>query len=117
MFQVSDYEKVALFSAAIRTSLNVDIVLHVSIDSPKTIELERIVVPSAHRNKGIGTKVMCELVSFAKAEGYGIELVPAGIGDNDNVATCVRLRDFYSRFGFVDSGMGSMRLEARSRKL
>lgn len=113
-FNVSDYDKLFLFSTAIKSILNVDIVLNLSNDHDNTIELERIVVPSLMRNKGIGTKTMESLVFFTRAEGYSVELIPIGIGNNNDAATESRLRDFYSRFGFLDTHAGTMRLESKT---
>ena len=59
--------------------------------------LDRIVVPEAERNKGIGSAVMRDLIAEADAKGVPLALSPtADFGGSKS-----RLGGFYREFGFV----------------
>lgn len=72
--------------------VNIDISWH------GAIILEKIIVATAERNQGIGTEVMNYICEFADNQKVSIVLTPDGTfgGDVD------RLREFYSRFNFMD---------------
>jgi GNAT superfamily N-acetyltransferase len=75
--------------------LNVD-----AFYNPKSnqVSLSRLVVPKESRGQGIGTQAMQDLVNFADEQNALMSLSPS----TDFGATSVnRLKDFYSRFGFV----------------
>lgn len=75
--------------------LNVD-----AFYNPKSnqVSLSRIVVPKESRGQGIGTKAMQDLIDFADEQNALMSLSPS----TDFGATSInRLKDFYSRFGFV----------------
>jgi len=64
------------------------------------LTLSRIEVPKELRDSGIGTKVMEDIINYADNNGKRIVLTPS----KDFGATSVgRLKDFYSRFGFVEN--------------
>ena len=66
----------------------------------KTLTLSRIVVPKGDRNKGIGAKVMEEIIKFSDGNNKTIVLTPS----TEFGATSVkRLTDFYKKFGFVEN--------------
>jgi len=64
------------------------------------LTLSRIEVPKGQREKGIGTKVMEEIIKYADENGKRIVLSPT----KEFGATSVdRLRAFYKGFGFVEN--------------
>jgi predicted GNAT family acetyltransferase len=64
------------------------------------LTLSRIEVPKGQREKGIGTKVMEEIINYADENGKRIVLSPT----KEFGATSVdRLRAFYKGFGFVEN--------------
>jgi predicted GNAT family N-acyltransferase len=68
-------------------------------ESPKAIDLSRIVVPKEMRGQGIGSNVMNDLTQYADEIGKQINLTPsADFGGNVN-----RLKSFYKDFGFVEN--------------
>lgn len=74
--------------------------LGVSIDcyeNSNGIILSKIVVPKENRNSGLGTKVMNRLTQYADKVGKPIALTPS----KDFGGTVSKLKEFYSRFGFV----------------
>ena len=66
-------------------------------DTPQGITLSRIEVPKGERGKGIGTSVMADLTAIADENGLPVALSPSG----DFGGSVGRLKEFYSRFGFV----------------
>jgi GNAT superfamily N-acetyltransferase len=68
-------------------------------ESPKAIDLSRIVVPTELRNKGIGSNVMNDLIQYADETGKQIRLSPS----SDFGGSPSRLRKFYKEFGFVEN--------------
>lgn len=63
-----------------------------------SVSLSRLVVPKESRGQGIGSKAMQDLINFADEKQALMELSPS----TDFGASSVnRLKDFYSRFGFV----------------
>ena len=63
------------------------------------VMLSQVVVPKELRNQGIGTKYMQDLIDYADSVGKRVELSPsADFGGNKN-----KLKEFYSRFGFVEN--------------
>jgi GNAT superfamily N-acetyltransferase len=62
------------------------------------ITLSRLLVPENMRGMGLGSSAMSDIVNLADQEGATISLSPS----TDFGATSInRLKDFYSRFGFV----------------
>ncbi len=59
--------------------------------------LGRIVVPEAERSRGLGSKVMADLIAEADAKGIPLALSPT----SDFGGSKARLMEFYERFGFV----------------
>jgi hypothetical protein len=60
------------------------------------IELAKIIVPKANRNKGVGTSVMKDLIEHADKTGQTITLTPG----SEFGGSVSRLKDFYKRFDF-----------------
>lgn len=66
----------------------------------ETLSVSRIVVPKEQRGKGVGAKVMEEIIQFADSNNKKLVLTPS----KDFGGTSVkRLTDFYKRFGFVEN--------------
>jgi len=59
-----------------------------------------VIVPKEKRSQGIGTQVMEDLVRIADQQGRRIALTPSTDFGGTSVS---RLKDFYSRFGFVEN--------------
>ena len=59
--------------------------------------VDKVVVPAADRGRGVGSAVMQDLTAEADKRGLPMALTPDG-AFGGNVS---RLREFYSRFGFV----------------
>ena len=77
-----------------------NVVLDIFIsDSKKEISLDRIIVPKEDRNKGVGTDIVSDVVRYADANGYRINLTPSG----DFGGSKDRLTKFYKGFGFVEN--------------
>ena len=77
-----------------------NVVLDIFIsDSKKEISLDRIIVPKEDRNKGVGTDIVNDVVRYADANGYRINLTPSG----DFGGSKDRLTKFYKGFGFVEN--------------
>jgi len=68
------------------------------VSNGAVIEVSRIVVPEGERGKGIGTKVMKQIVEFADSVGKAVALSPSVDFGGSSVK---RLEAFYRRFGFV----------------
>ena len=69
-------------------------------ESPtRGIILNRIELPKGERGKGVGSRFMADLTAEADARGATISLSPSG----DFGGSVHRLKDFYSRFGFVQN--------------
>jgi GNAT superfamily N-acetyltransferase len=66
----------------------------------KSISVPKIVVPKDQRNKGVGTKVMEEVVAYADKEGKRLILTPSTSFGGTSVK---RLVDFYKSIGFVEN--------------
>ena len=65
-------------------------------EDSKSIRLSRIIINDESKNKGIGTKIMNDLVSYADNNKKIVTLTPSSdFGGNKN-----RLVQFYKRFGF-----------------
>lgn len=71
-----------------------------TISSNGNIRPNVIVVPKQSRKQGIGTSVMEELVEIADKQGRRISISPSTDFGGSSVN---RLKDFYSRFGFVEN--------------
>jgi GNAT superfamily N-acetyltransferase len=59
--------------------------------------VSRVVVPEGARSQGLGTQIMREITDIADSQGATVALTPSG----DFGGNVGRLRDFYSRLGFV----------------
>jgi len=64
-----------------------------------SINVSRIVIAPDDRNKGIGTRIMTDLIDHADKTGKTITLSPS----NDFGGSIVRLKAFYKSFGFVEN--------------
>jgi GNAT superfamily N-acetyltransferase len=70
------------------------------IENIDALTLSKIVVTKDQRKKGVGEKVMEEIVKYADKNNLTIKLTPS----KDFGATSVgRLKKFYKRFGFVEN--------------
>jgi ribosomal protein S18 acetylase RimI-like enzyme len=71
--------------------------IDVEVDEYKDyIELKKIVVPKEHRNRGIGSVVMSELIKYSETNNKDLFVTPdAAYGGNVN-----KLNKFYRSFGF-----------------
>lgn len=68
-------------------------------ESPKAIDLSRIVVPKEMRGQGVGSSVMQDLIDYADETGKQVRLTPSdAFGGNT-----ARLKKFYKEFGFVEN--------------
>jgi len=65
------------------------------------IQLSRIIVGNDNQGKGIGTKIMDDLISYADAHGKKITLTPMEKNKEHGTTSPTRLKKFYKRFGFV----------------
>lgn len=66
----------------------------------ETLSLSKIVIPKEQRNKGIGTKVINDIIDYANSVNKKITLTPS----TDFGGTSVkRLTDFYKSLGFVEN--------------
>lgn len=76
----------------------------VDISWNNAIILEKIIVATPVRNRGIGSQVVKYICEFADINKVSIILSPDSTfgGDID------RLREFYARFGFVDRDRRTM---------
>lgn len=70
-----------------------------SLSGDKELYLGKIVVPKEDRSKGIGTKVMQDIINEADRAGSMVTLSPS----SDFGGSVGRLKDFYKRFGFVEN--------------
>ena len=67
--------------------------------------LAKLEVPKDRRRKGLGTKVMWELVELSGKYGYPLELTPTS-----EWGTPIKvLKRFYKSFGFIEKPDGNMR--------
>lgn len=68
------------------------------------ILIDTIIVPKNMRNKGIGSMVMNDIISYANSVGKRIVLTPAQKGDlGGEVSSKKRLLDFYKKFNFKEN--------------
>ena len=63
------------------------------------LNLSKIVVPKEKRNKGLGEKVMQEIVDYADKNNKRVTLTPS----SDFGGNVKRLKNFYKKFGFVEN--------------
>ena len=68
-------------------------------ESPKAIDLSRIVVPKEMRSQGVGSSVMQDLIDYADQTGKQVRLSPT----SDFGGSPTRLKKFYKEFGFVEN--------------
>lgn len=68
-------------------------------ESPKAIDLSKIVVPQELRNQGLGSSVMQDLIDYADSTGKQVRLSPS----SDFGGSPTRLNKFYKEFGFIDN--------------
>jgi GNAT superfamily N-acetyltransferase len=66
-------------------------------EDARSITLDRLLVPSDRRERGLGSAFMCDLVAYADRCGKQVRLTPSGAFG----ASPRRLAAFYRRFGFV----------------
>jgi GNAT superfamily N-acetyltransferase len=74
-----------------------DVKLNIQGNPDRGYTVSRIVVPPEARSTGIGTQIMQEIADVADSQGARVALSPSA----DFGGSVGRLRDFYSRFGFV----------------
>ena len=92
-------DKIDLFTDKLKEKYGVTLDLSES-KSTDIINLSRIVLPKDDRGKGIGTKVMLDIIKYADENNKRITLTPS----KDFGATSVsRLIDFYKKFAFVEN--------------
>jgi GNAT superfamily N-acetyltransferase len=66
-------------------------------EDARSITLDRLIVPSGSRGRGVGSAVMRDLVAYADRHGKQVRVTPSGaFGGAPR-----RLAGFYARFGFV----------------
>jgi GNAT superfamily N-acetyltransferase len=70
---------------------------------PEYLEIHRIVVPKEKRSEGIGTKVMNDIITYAKKTKKDVFLTPS----SDFGGSKGRLIQFYKSFGFKDNKGGT----------
>jgi ribosomal protein S18 acetylase RimI-like enzyme len=71
--------------------------IDVEVDEYKDyIEIKKILVPKEHRNRGIGSVVMSELVKYSEANNKDLFVTP----DAAYGGSVSRLNKFYRSFGF-----------------
>ena len=70
---------------------------------PEYLEIHRIVVPKEKRSEGIGTKVMNDIITYAKKNKKDVFLTPS----SDFGGSKGRLIQFYKSFGFKDNKGGT----------
>lgn len=68
--------------------------------SKENIELSGIYIPKVHRNKGIGSDIMAEIINYADLHNMTVVLTPSTDFGGSSVS---RLKKFYKRFGFVEN--------------
>lgn len=68
-------------------------------ESGDVITLNKMVVPESGRGKGTGSGVMQSLIDYADANGKHIALTPS----KEFGGSVPRLKEFYSRFGFIEN--------------
>ena len=71
-----------------------------TVSSNGDIRPNVIIVPQKFRKQGIGTSVMQELADIADKQGRRISISPSTDFGGSSVN---RLKDFYSRFGFIEN--------------
>ena len=76
--------------------LNVELSLS---ENSSYITINKIVVPLKSRRKGIGTKIMKEIIDYANEKNLIIALTPS----SDFGGNVKRLKEFYKSFGFVEN--------------
>ncbi|MDN5625218.1 MAG: hypothetical protein L0G96_18950, partial [Acinetobacter sp.] len=72
-------------------------------ESGDLITLNKIVVPTAERNSGIGSRIMQALVDYADSHKKHIALSPS----SDFGGNTAKLKSFYKRFGFIENKGGN----------
>jgi len=65
-----------------------------------SIVVNKIVVPSEHRGKGIGSSMMKRITDHADKHGKRVLLTPS---DNFGASSVGRLNKFYKKHGFVSN--------------
>lgn len=76
--------------------------LHFYYDAPSnSIFLTDIYIKPQYKGKGMGTKIMKELIQFSNSLKLPIQLIPAT--DSLHTKSLRRLINFYRRFGFIEN--------------
>ena len=81
----------------------------IDVSETKVITISRIVVPEAERGRGIGTKVLRDLMAYADRVGKPLALTPSA----DFGGSVPRLKKLYRGLGFVEN-KGRGRLQSVS---
>ena len=66
-------------------------------EDPSSIEFNQVVINKNHRNEGIGSRILQDVIDYADRENKIVTLTPA----DDYGSSLSRLKKFYKRFGFV----------------
>lgn len=88
---ISSYRDLA---QSIEQDLGIEVQLHGRGD---IVTLSKIVVPEEKRGQGLGSSAMRKITDWADKNGVTLATTPSG----DFGGNVGRLKDFYSRFGFV----------------
>ena len=82
-----------------------DDIIHIIEESPDNVYLKMILVPFKKRRKGIATRFIKDLQSFAKEAGKTVTLVPSDMYAEQGIDMDLnQLRDWYGRLGFKEMG-------------
>jgi GNAT superfamily N-acetyltransferase len=83
-------------NALIKKYPNVDLDIY---ETDKGLTLSKIVLPKEDRNKGIGSKILEDLIAYADKNNLTVGVTPdSTFGGNKN-----KLKSFYKKFGFLDN--------------
>lgn len=78
---------------------------------PTVLHLSWLVVRRGRRNRGVGTQVMLELITYADSQGYDeLTLNVASPSKHSHMGTKAGIFDFYRRFGFYRPHRWSRRM-------
>lgn len=80
-------------------------------ESATALSLDVVLVPAAHRARGVGTALIHRVLCLADCTGRDVLVVARPIGALNAIALA-RLVSYYQRFGFVeiDRGVSSVRM-------
>lgn len=102
--QLQDYEEdedLEDFSTTVREKYHPDTFEVYHDRRTNSIQLSRIIVGKQHQGRGIGTKIMDDLIHYADVHGKKITLTPMEKNKAHGTTSTARLKRFYKRFGFT----------------